>query len=58
MTPQLYTAFTEIGSVLGSSFESNGIDKLYAGIPSQSFSEAILAGCWSELSVLPATGVE
>ncbi len=58
MTPQLYTAFAEIGSILDSSFESNGIEKLYAGIPSQNFSEAILAGCSSELSVLPATGVE
>jgi mannose-1-phosphate guanylyltransferase len=58
MTPQLYTSFAEIGSVLNPSFESNGIDKFYAGIPSQSFSEAILAGCSSELSVLPATGVE
>lgn len=58
MTPQLHTAFAEIGSILDSSFGSNGIDKLYAGVPSQSFSEAILAGCSSELSVIPATGVE
>jgi hypothetical protein len=38
--------------LLNTPFENNGIARLYAGMPSQNFSEAILAGCSSKLAVL------
>ena len=45
-------------ALLNKPFENNGIARLYVGIPSENFSEAILAGCSSKLAVLPATRVE
>jgi hypothetical protein len=58
MTPQLYSSFAEIMPVLDTSLEGNAIAKPYASISSGNFSEASLAGCSSDLSVLPATGVD
>jgi mannose-1-phosphate guanylyltransferase len=57
MIPRLYLSFAKIRAVLNTSAETDAVDKLFADLPSLNFSEAILAGCPSELSVLPTTGV-
>jgi len=58
MIPRLYLSFSQIRAMLNTSAETDVIDKLFSDLPSLSFSEVILAGCPSELSVLPTTGVE
>jgi hypothetical protein len=57
MIPRLYLSFAHITAVLNTSAETDAVDKLFADLPLLNFSEAILAGCPSELSVLPTTGV-
>jgi mannose-1-phosphate guanylyltransferase len=57
MIPQLHLSFARFRAVLDTSAETDAIDNLFADLPSLNFSEAIHAGCPSELSVLPTTAV-
>ncbi len=58
MIPRVYDSFAQIKDLLNTSLETDAIEELFADLPSVNFSEAILAGCRSELSVLPTTGVD
>lgn len=58
MIPPVYNSFAQIKDLLNTSLETDAIEELFASLPSVNFSEAILAGCRSGLSVLPTTGVD
>jgi hypothetical protein len=57
MMQQLHLSSARFRAVLDTSAESDAVDNLFADLPSLNFSEAILADCPSELSVLPTTAV-
>ena len=57
ITPQRYCSFSVIMPLLYTPFENNGIARLYAGTPSENFSEAISGGLFVKARGAP-TGVE
>lgn len=56
--PGLYDSFSAICPIFGSTLEEAAIEKLYAGLSMESFSEDVLARCPMNLAVLPVHGVD
>lgn len=56
--PGLYVAFNKIRPVVGTTFEEETIERLYADLRPTGFSEQVLAECPVNLAVLPVRGVE
>jgi mannose-1-phosphate guanylyltransferase len=54
----LYVRFSAIQPILGTVFEQQTIERLYASISSTNFSDDVLARCPTNLAVLPVRDVE
>jgi mannose-1-phosphate guanylyltransferase len=56
--PGLFASFSKIRDLLGTTREQGGLEKLYARIPTASFSDEVLERNPINLGVLPINGVE
>lgn len=56
--PRLYISFAQLLPMSGSPSESGAVERLYADLPSATFSETILSEFCSKLAVLPVAGVD
>jgi mannose-1-phosphate guanylyltransferase len=55
--PELYVAFSQIRSFLGTAIEEDALGEIYRNFPSVDFSGQLLGQSPEELAVLPVTGV-
>jgi mannose-1-phosphate guanylyltransferase len=56
--PELYKAFNEIESSLGTPAEKQRVQRLYSRVSAANFSSEVLATCPFNLAVLPVAGVQ